>query len=119
MKQNMQNQTKSELSTDDEKSKYSSNPNDILKPAKNFYEKLYTKETSSKTATPEIISTISTSVSNRKKIWNKQFQHCEANNFLEKVIKFINSQTNIKSPGNDSLTAKFYIYLSNELSLIL
>ena len=39
----MQNQTMSELYTDDKKTKYSSNPNDILKSAKNFYEKLYTK----------------------------------------------------------------------------
>ena len=36
MKQNMQNQTISELYTDDKKSKYSSNSNYILKSAKNF-----------------------------------------------------------------------------------
>ena len=41
----MQNRTLCELNTDDKKPKYSSNPNDILKSAKNFYEKLYTKET--------------------------------------------------------------------------
>ena len=40
MKQNMQNGTISQLYADDKKSKYSSNPNDILKLAKNFYEKL-------------------------------------------------------------------------------
>ena len=39
----MQNQTISELYTDNKKTKYSSNPNDILKLAKNFYDKLYTK----------------------------------------------------------------------------
>ena len=44
MEQNMQNGTISELYSDDKKSKYSSNPNDILKSAKNFNEKLYTKE---------------------------------------------------------------------------
>ena len=44
-KQNMQNGTISELYTDDKKSKYSSNPNDILVLARNFNEKLYTKET--------------------------------------------------------------------------
>ena len=49
MKQNMQNQTISELHTDDKKSKYSSNPNDIFNSAKNFYKKGYTKETTSKT----------------------------------------------------------------------
>ena len=41
----MQNGTISELYTDDKKSKYSSKPNDIPKLVKNFYEKLYTKET--------------------------------------------------------------------------
>ena len=41
----MENGTISELYTDDKKSKYSSNPNDILESAKNFNEKLYTKET--------------------------------------------------------------------------
>ena len=44
MNQNMQNGTKSELNIDDKKSKYSRNPNHILKSAKKFYEKLY-KET--------------------------------------------------------------------------
>ena len=41
MKQSMQNGKISELYTDDRKSKYSSNPNYILKSAKNFYEKFY------------------------------------------------------------------------------
>ena len=45
----MQNQTISELHTDDKKSKYSSNPNDIFNSAKSFYKKRYTKETTSKT----------------------------------------------------------------------
>ena len=52
----MQDQTISEIYTDDNKSKHSSNPTDILKSAKNFYEKLYTKETTSKTATTDLIS---------------------------------------------------------------
>ena len=42
-RQNMQNQTIFELYTDDNKSKFSSNPKDILKSAKKNYEKLYTK----------------------------------------------------------------------------
>ena len=45
MKLNMRNGTISALYTDDKKSKYSSNHNHILKPAKNFNEKRYTKET--------------------------------------------------------------------------
>ena len=53
---------------------------------------------------------------NTKKISNKQFHHCEANIFLEKVTKFLNSQTNVKSSGNDNLTTKLYKHLSNELS---
>ena len=112
MKQNMQSQTKSELYTNDKRSKHSSKPNDILKSAKNFYEKRYRKETTSKTAAAELFSKIS----NRKKISNEQFHHCEVNIFLEKVT---NSQTNIKSAGNDGLTAKFYKHLSNELSSVL
>ena len=48
LKDNMQNQITSELYTEDKKTKYSSNPNYILKSAKNFYEKFYTKRKSPK-----------------------------------------------------------------------
>ena len=99
----MQNQTISELYTDDEKSKYSSNPNDILKTLKNFYEKLYAKETTSKTATAKLFS----KMSNQKKISNEHFHHCEAIIFLETVTKSINSQTYHKSSGNNSLQQNF------------
>ena len=51
----MQNQTISELYTDGKKSKCFSNTNDILMLDKNVYEKLYTKETTSKTATAELL----------------------------------------------------------------
>ena len=60
---NMQSQTILELYTGNNKSKYSSNPKDILKSANNFYEKLYTMESTSKAATTEFCSKIS----NRKK----------------------------------------------------
>ena len=40
-------------------------------------------------------------MSNTKKISSKQFQHCEANMFLEEVTKSINSKRNIKSSGNE------------------
>ena len=43
MKQNMQHGILSELYADDKKSKYSCNPNDILKSAKSF-KTLYAKE---------------------------------------------------------------------------
>ena len=56
---------------------------------------------------------------NKKKISKKQFHHCEANIFLEKVTKSIKSQTNIRSPGSDTLTAKLYKRVLNELSPIL
>ena len=46
--------------------KHSSNPTDILKSAKKFYENLYTKETTSTTATTEFI----TKIPNTKKISN-------------------------------------------------
>ena len=55
----------------------------------------------------------------KRKFSNKQFHHCEANIFLENVTKSINSQTNLNSSGNDSLTAKLYKRVSNELSPIL
>ena len=69
------------------KSKFSNNPNDIPKSAKNSYEKLGTKETTSKAAIPELFS----EVSNRKKMSNNQFHHYEMKHFLEKVTKSINS----------------------------
>ena len=51
------------------------------------------KRQTSKTAIDELFSEIS----KKKEISIKQFHHCEANIFLEKFKKFINSQTNIKS----------------------
>lgn len=43
LKHNKKNQAISELYTNDEKTSYFSNPNDILKSYENFYEKVYTK----------------------------------------------------------------------------
>ena len=90
-RQNLQNQTISELNTDDNKSKYSNNPKDIFSTAKKINETLYTKETTSKAATTEFL----TKVLNIKKISSDEF------------IKSINSQTN-ESPSNDGLTTEFY-----------
>ena len=73
------------------------------------------KRQTSKTAIAELFSKFS----NKKKISNKQFPHCEVNIFLEKVTKYINSQANIKFSGNDNLAAKFCKHLSKELSPIL
>ena len=66
------------------------------------YEKLYTKQTST-AATTEFPSKIL----NRKKISNKHFNLCEAEMSLHKIIKSINSETSIKSPDNEGLTAEF------------
>ena len=63
LKDNIQNPSISELYTDQKKTNYSSNTNDILKSAKNFYEKIYTKRKQSP---------------NRKKISNEQFHLFEA-----------------------------------------
>ena len=60
---NLQNQTKSELFADDNKSKYPINPKDIFKPAKIFFKKLYIRESIPKASTTEFLSKIP----NRKK----------------------------------------------------
>ena len=73
------------------------------------YEKLCTKETTSKTVTVALFSKIS----NRKQISNEQLHHFEPNIFLEKVTESINSETNKNFPGNDGLTAEFYKHFSN------
>ena len=111
-RQNMHNQTISELCTDKQKSKYSSNPNEILKSAKNFYENLYTRENVSKAAIDELLNKIPTN----KKISKEHFDLCEAEISLDEISKAINSQKNNKSPGNDGLTAEFN---SKELAPIL
>ena len=97
----MKNQTIFELYTDDNKSKYSSNPKDILKSAKKIM-KLYTKWTST-AATTEFVCKIP----NRTKISNKHFNLCEALISLDEIVKSINSETNNKAPGNDGLQNNF------------
>ena len=67
---NMKNRAIFELYTDDNKSKYSSNPKDILKSAKKIM-KLYTKWTST-AATTEAVCKIPS-----KKISNEHFNLCE------------------------------------------
>ena len=77
----MQNKTILELYTDDNKSKYSINPKDILKSAKKKkknYEKL-TKQTSA-AATTEFVQKIP----NRKKKSKEHFNLCEAEISLDK-----------------------------------
>ena len=89
-RQNMQNQTISELYTDDKKSKYSSSPKDILKSAKDFYENLYIRENACKPAINELLNKIPIS----KKISNEHFNLCETEITLDEITKAINSQKN-------------------------
>ena len=69
---NIKNQTIFELYTDDNKSKNSSNPKDILKSAKKIM-KLYTKWTSTAATTEAVFK-----IPNIKKISNEHFNICEA-----------------------------------------
>ena len=73
----MQNQTMSELYTDDKKTKYSSNPNDILKSAKNFYEKLYTKRQPPNLGLLTFYSSFLTEIKSKM------------NNFTSVILKFL------------------------------
>ena len=86
----------------------------FLSQLKTFMKSFIQKRQTSKTAIAELFSKIS----NKKEISDKQFHHCEANIFLNKVTKSINFQTNIKSSGNNSLTAKFYKKFLNESSIL-
>ena len=82
----MQNQTISQFYTDNNKFNYSSNHKGISKSQKKNYEKLYTKETTSKAVTPDFLIKIP----NIKKISNGQSNFCEAEIFLDdqKIYKF-------------------------------
>ena len=83
----MQNETIFELYTDDNKSKYSSNPKDILKSAKKKICEKLIKQTST-AATTEFVQKIP----NRKKISNEHFNICDAEISLDEIIKYINSE---------------------------
>ena len=87
-RQNMQNQTISELYTDAKRSKFSRNLNHILQSAKNFYENLYTRGNVSKSAIDELLNKIPTN----KKISNEHFNLCEAEISLDEIIKGTNSK---------------------------
>ena len=80
-RQNMKNHTIFELFTDDNKSKYSSNPMNILKSAKKNM-KLYTNRTYI-AATTEFVWKIR----NRKKISYEHFNLCETEIFLDEILK--------------------------------
>ena len=77
----MKNQTIFELYTDDNKSKYCSNPMNILKSGKKIM-KLYTKCTS-RASTTEFVWKIP----NRKKMSYEHFNLCEAEISLGEIMK--------------------------------
>ena len=114
-RQNMQNQVISELYTDDKKSKFSSILEDILKSVKKIYENLYPRKKVSKSAINKLLNKIPLN----KKISKEHFFLCEAEMFLDEIVKAINAYKNNKSPGNDGITAEFYKHFANELALIL
>ena len=99
----MQNKTISELYTDNNKLKYSRSPKNILESEKHFYEKLNTKETTSKAATIEFLSKIL----NGKKTSKEKFNLCEAKISLHEIIKSINSQANNISSKTMALQRNF------------
>ena len=114
-RQHMQNQTISELYIDDEKSKTSENPKDILNSAKKFYESLYTREKISQPAINKLLNKILIN----KKLSNEHFKLCETVLSIVVVLNAIKSQKNNKSPGNDGITAEFYLHFSNEIAPVL
>ena len=109
--QNLQNQTISELYTDDQKSKYSSNPNDIRK-------KLLWKP-SHQGKCFQICHRLLNKIPTNRKISKGHLKLSEAEISLDEITKAIISEKNNKSPGNDGLTAELYKYFSNEVAPIL
>ena len=92
-RQNLQNQMNSKLSTDDSKSKYSTNSK--KKEKKNF---------TPRRQIPKLLLLNFLAKFLTKKISNKQFNLCQSNVSLHGIKKSVNSQTNNKSPSNDGLT---------------
>ena len=72
----MQNQAIFELCTDDNKSKYSSNPKGILKSAQKKKKKIYIKQNS--TATTTTTTEFLSKIPDRRKISNEQFNLFQA-----------------------------------------
>ena len=95
----MQNQTIFELYTDHNKSKYASNPKDIVKSGNKKFMK---NSTPSELPQLLLLNLFGKFLIERKYLMNT-----------------INSETNNKPPGNDGLTAEFYKHFSNELAPVL
>ena len=80
-------------------------------------QKKFMKNFTPRRKVPKLILFLS-KIPNRKKIFNEQFNPCEAKISLDEIIKSINSQTNNISPGKDGLTTEFYKHFSNELDVL-
>ena len=72
--------------------------------SKTFFQVLERQNMVSESATEELLNKIPPN----RKISKEHFKLCEAEIYLDEIIKAINSQKNNKSPGNDGLTAEFY-----------
>ena len=131
-RQNMQSQAIFDLYTDNNKSRYSSNPKDkkalgqlfsceIYEISKNtfFIQHFQATASDTKQASTVAPTEFPSRIPNRKKISNEHFNLCEAEISLDEIIKSINSEANNNSSGNDSLTAEFYKHFSHELSPVL
>ena len=81
----------------------------FLSQLKNSIKGFIQKRQTSKTAIAELFSKIS----NKKKISQINNLSLPGKHFSRESTKPVNSQTNIKSSGNESLTVKFYKHLSN------
>ena len=92
-----------------------SNSKDIIKSAKNFMKNFTPRRQLPKL----LLSSFLSKIPNRKKRRNERFKLSKAKISLNDVIKSINSHTNNKFPGNNDLTAEFYIYFLNKLALVL
>ena len=79
----MQSRAISKPYTDHENTKHSLNPTDVHKSAKTTFEKLGTKEDTSKTTVSEALSKIT----KRKKNSKKQFEFFQPNISVEEVTK--------------------------------
>ena len=88
---------------------------DISRSAKNFMEHFTLRRQLPKL----LLRNLSAKFLTERKYLMKKFNLCEVKISLHETIKYINSQTNSKSPGNGCLTGKFYKHFSSELAAVL
>ena len=89
-----------------------SNPKDIIKSANNFMKNFTPRRQLPKLVLLNFLAKFLT----KRKYIRIDLSFFEAKISLDDIIKSINSHANNKVPGNDSLTAEFYILFSNKLA---